>query len=199
MICINHQVWDALLLTNGAQMQILELYLRLTESEGVVPNNLCFNKPSIWFWCTFKLKKPYPILILFRDFMGIWPWCNASYCCLEVLDFTFELVLCKWSLMRHWCTHMNRGDMHNMCVHCLSPHIHRPQGPLVQNSSGSCMEFSQIQSEYKVSVSPLWLSDWGEDWSEKPQSPLESEPALYTEEGNHILTNTNQGTLPYPF
>lgn len=48
-------------LRNLLEMKILGLYSIPTEPETleVGPNNLCFNKPSKWFWCVPKFKNHY--------------------------------------------------------------------------------------------------------------------------------------------
>lgn len=50
---------------NLLEMQILGPCPKPTESKtlGVVPRNLCFNKPSRWFWCTFKSESQSTIWI----------------------------------------------------------------------------------------------------------------------------------------
>lgn len=49
----------------------------------------------------------------------------------------------------------------------------------------------------QVSASPLQLSKWGTDSSEKPDAPLEAELASNAKEGSDLLRNTNgPGTSP---
>ena len=46
---------------NLLELPIIGLYPRPTESEtpGLEPSNLCFNKPSRWFWFMLKFEKPW--------------------------------------------------------------------------------------------------------------------------------------------
>lgn len=55
-------------------MQILRPYPRPTDSEslGMQPSNLCFNKPSQWFWCKFKFDTMW--IVLFPLDLGTVMW-----------------------------------------------------------------------------------------------------------------------------
>lgn len=112
---------------------------------------------------TFKFKKPYAVPTLFRGFMAIWPWCNASIVVLNFCFLSFNLSFANgfwWDTGAHTWTE----EIHTTCVTTIIPcpsfHLRRAFTKPVSTDFHWTLHGIQPDSKWIQRELHLRLSEW---------------------------------------